>query len=59
MIAFIRSTPTSENAKDSRYRMSGRSGFRFADKDMRQYENLPRFPAMLDHSAIQYDREAP
>jgi hypothetical protein len=31
---------------------------RFADKDMRQHENLKRFPVILDHSVIQYDREA-
>jgi hypothetical protein len=31
---------------------------RFADKDMRQYKNLRRFPVILDHSVIQYDREA-
>jgi hypothetical protein len=31
---------------------------RFADKDMRQHENLRRFPVILDHSVIQYDREA-
>jgi hypothetical protein len=31
---------------------------RFADKDMRQHENLPRFPVILDHPVIQYDREA-
>jgi hypothetical protein len=36
-------------------RMSGRSGIRFADKDMRQHENLRRFPVILDH---QYHREA-
>jgi hypothetical protein len=39
-------------------------GMRFADKDMRQHKNLPRFPVILDHSVIQvhpvnqYDREA-
>ena len=31
---------------------------RFADKDMRQHENLRRFPVILDHRVIQYDREA-
>jgi hypothetical protein len=31
---------------------------RFADKDMRQHENLRRFPVILDHSVIQYDRKA-
>jgi hypothetical protein len=37
---------------------------RFADKDMRQHENLRRFPVILDHWMIQvhavnrYDREA-
>jgi hypothetical protein len=31
---------------------------RFADKDMRQHENLRRFPVLLDHRVIQYDREA-
>ena len=30
----------------------------FADKDMRQHENLQRFPVMLDHRVIQHDREA-
>jgi hypothetical protein len=25
---------------------------RFADKDMRQHENLQRFPVILDHSVI-------
>jgi hypothetical protein len=29
--------------------MSRRSGNRFADKDMRQHENLRRFPVILDH----------
>jgi hypothetical protein len=40
--------------------MSRRSGIRFADKDMRQHENLRRFPVILDHRVIQiqYDREA-
>jgi hypothetical protein len=38
--------------------MSRRSGIRFADKDMRQHKNLRRFPVILDHSVIQYDREA-
>jgi hypothetical protein len=38
--------------------MSRRSGIRFADKDMRQHENLRRFPVILDHAVIQYDREA-
>jgi hypothetical protein len=38
--------------------MSRRSGIRFADKDMRQHKNLQRFPVILDHSVIQYDREA-
>ena len=32
---------------------------RLADKDMRQHENLRRFPVILDHSVIQYDRETP
>jgi hypothetical protein len=32
---------------------------RFADKDMRQHENLRRFPLILDHWVIQYEREAP
>jgi hypothetical protein len=40
-------------------RMFRRSGIRFADKDMRQHKNLRRFPVVLDHSVIQYDREAP
>jgi hypothetical protein len=31
---------------------------RFADKDMRQHENLRRFPVILHHSMIQYDRKA-
>jgi hypothetical protein len=31
---------------------------RFADKDMRQHKNLQRFPVILDHSVIEYDREA-
>jgi hypothetical protein len=30
-------------------RMSRRSGIRFADKDMRQQENLRRIPFILDH----------
>jgi hypothetical protein len=30
----------------------------FADKGMRQHENLRRFPVILDHLVIQYDREA-
>jgi hypothetical protein len=38
-------------------RMFRRSGIRFADKDMRQQENLRRFPVILDHAVIQYDRE--
>jgi hypothetical protein len=38
--------------------MSRRSGIRFADKDMRQHKNLPRFPFILDDWLIQYDREA-
>jgi hypothetical protein len=38
--------------------MSRRSGIRFADKDMRQHENLRRVPYILDHSVIQYVREA-
>jgi hypothetical protein len=33
-----------------------RSGIRFADKDMRQQENLRRVPFILDHSVIQYGR---
>jgi plasmid stabilization system protein ParE len=31
---------------------------RFAEKDMRQHGNLRRFPVILDHRVIQYDREA-
>jgi hypothetical protein len=31
----------------------------FADKDMRQQKNLPRFPFILDHRVIQYERETP
>jgi hypothetical protein len=31
---------------------------RFADKDMRQHQNLRRFPVILDHQVIQYDRKA-
>jgi hypothetical protein len=31
---------------------------RFADKDMRKRENLRRFPVVLDHRVIQYDRQA-
>jgi hypothetical protein len=30
---------------------------RFADKDMRQLRNLRRFPFILDHRVIQYERE--
>jgi hypothetical protein len=30
----------------------------FADKDMRQQENLRRIPFILDHSVIQYERDA-
>jgi hypothetical protein len=30
-------------------RVSRRSGIRFADKDMRQHENLRRFPVILVH----------
>ena len=30
-------------------RMSRRSGIRFADKDMRQQENLRRIPFKMDH----------
>jgi hypothetical protein len=30
----------------------------FAEKDMRQQENLRRFPIILDHPVIQYYREA-
>jgi hypothetical protein len=41
-----------------RWRMSRRSGIRFADKDMRQHENLPRVPFILDHGVIQYERDA-
>src|SRR3981081_3828579 len=41
-----------------RGRMSRRSGIRFADKDMRQHENLPRIPFILDPSVIQYERDA-
>jgi hypothetical protein len=40
-------------------RMSRRSEIRFADKDMRQYEILRRFPVIFDDWVIQYDREAP
>jgi hypothetical protein len=29
----------------------------FADKDMRQHENLRRFPFISDHSVIRYERE--
>jgi hypothetical protein len=36
-----------------------RGWIRFADKDMRQRKNLRRFPVILDHRVIQYDREAP
>jgi hypothetical protein len=38
--------------------MSRRSGIRFADKDMRNTRIYRRFPVILDHSVIQYDREA-
>jgi len=38
--------------------MPRRSGIRFADKDMRQYESPQRFPATLNYCVIQYDREA-
>jgi hypothetical protein len=31
---------------------------RFADKVTRQHENLQRFPVILGHPVIQYDREA-
>jgi hypothetical protein len=42
----------------SRSLMARRSGIQFADKDLRQHENLRRFPVILDYSVIQYDREA-
>src|ERR1700732_3906405 len=38
--------------------MSRRSGIRFADEDMRQYENLRRFPVISDHRVIRYDRKS-
>jgi hypothetical protein len=31
----------------------------FADKDMREHENLRRFPVIWDQSVIPHDREAP
>jgi cyclohexyl-isocyanide hydratase len=40
-------------------RGSRRSGIRFADKDMRQLQNLPRFPFIWDHSVTPYERETP
>jgi hypothetical protein len=39
-------------------RMSRPSGIRFAGKDMRQHENLRRFPVISHYFVIQYDREA-
>jgi hypothetical protein len=32
--------------------MARQSGIRFADKDMRQHENLRRIPFILDHWLI-------
>src|ERR1700730_2719081 len=37
--------------------MYRRSGIRFADKDMRQYWNLQRFPFIWDHRVIPYERK--
>jgi hypothetical protein len=44
-----RLTSTLKEDEFRRYRMSRRSGIRFADKDMRQQENLRRIPFILDH----------
>jgi hypothetical protein len=54
----LRKLAFSPPGDEDRQRMSRRSGIRFADKDMRQYENLRRFPVILDHQVIQYHREA-
>jgi hypothetical protein len=42
-----------------RWRMSRRSGIRFADKDMRQKSNPRRFPFIWDHPVIPYEWETP
>jgi hypothetical protein len=37
--------------------MFRRSVIRFAEKNMRQHENLRRFPVISDHRVIRYDRK--
>jgi hypothetical protein len=54
----VQSSSPAASMRRPRQRMSRRSGIRFAGKDMRQQDNLRRFPVIVDYRVIQYDREA-